>query len=169
MQTLLLAGTLFQAAGQVYSGITQSNQLKSQAKVIDAQADAKIALEKASAAEKTLDRLRQLRQTTGRILATSYDAGISVSSGTVGSLVNDSQYQYSRDQNIQDFNLNQSTSSIRSSADADISVLRARATNARVGGFLNAAGTLMNYGMNRQSVGNVPEQGNIPIPKRKPV
>lgn len=174
MEAMLIAGTLFQAVGQIQAGEAQAQQLKAQSEVSAAQSeaftaqaqtelastDASIALDKASAAERTIDRLRQLRQITGDLLTRGVAAGVSISSGSIGTQVSDSQREFAREQGIQDFNLRNDnlatltagenrSSNLKSQGAAlntQSNILRAQATNARIGGYMNAAGTLMNYG-----------------------
>lgn len=196
METLLIVGTLFQAVGEIRQGQAQAQQLKAQAEVSAAQSeafaaqaqtelastDASIAVDKASAAERTIDRLRQLRQITGDLLVKGAAAGISISSGSIGTQVSDSQREFAREQGIQDFNLRNSTaatlaagenrSSNLNSQSAALStqsnILRAQASNARVSGYLGAAGTLMNYGTGALNRGTVPSSGGGYDPSKAP-
>lgn len=185
MEVMMVTSMLFTMVGQIQQGQAQAKQMKAQAEVADAQADAytaqastelastdaQIAIEKASAAERTVDRLRNLREVTGELLVRGANAGISIGSGSIGTLVSDSQSQFGREQGIQGFNLKntssalqmageQQSSNLKSQSGAlstQSSLLRSQASNAKLSGYMNAAGTLMNYGYNTMQRGSVPE------------
>ena len=186
MEIMLAVGTLFKTVGEIRQGQSQEQQLKSASEVSAAQSsaftasaqadlastDAQIAVEKASAAERTVDRIRHLREITGDMLAKGVGAGVSISSGSIGTLIADTQGQFAREQGIQDFNLRNTETAIKSAGEnrfSDLtsksaalstqsSVQRIAGSNARTAGFVAAAGTLMNFGMDHQNRGSAPKE-----------
>lgn len=169
MEAMLIAGTLLQAYGQISAAESAAAQMKSQAQMVEAQTESSIALEKASAAEATLDRLRQLREITGELMTKGASAGIGFASGSIGTLIGDSQSQFAREQGIQDFNVRQSVSSKKASASYEVSALKAQASNTKFQGYMKAAGTLMNYGAGAYDRGVFASSSTLPSGTPKPV
>jgi len=159
MEAMLVAGTLVQAAGQIGQAQAQADALESQAAIREAQTEQRVALEKARAAEESVDRARQFRKSIGNNLARVSSSGIGLGSGSVGDVAEDSGAQFAREQGISNFNLGQRVSSARISSQADVNSLTARASNTRVGGYVRAAGTLMNAGQRHMNRGSVPSGG----------
>ncbi len=150
---VMAAMTLFQAIGQVQQGQQQKAALNADANFTVAQADARVALEKASASQEALDRARKLRQITGRMVTSAAGSGVALESGSIGSLINDSQGQYAREQDISAFNTDMKTRSISISAQSDAANMRAQGSNAARSGWMNALGTIGSFGMNAYDKG----------------
>lgn len=143
---VLAAATLFQAVGQINQASAQADAIEADAQVRLVETEQAVALEKASAAEAALDRARRLRQITGRAAAAASSVGVGVGSGTIGDLVEDSQSQFSREQGIEQFNVDQRTKSLQLSSQMDYNNLKHQASSTRTAGYFSALGTIGNFG-----------------------
>jgi len=159
MEAALVAGTLFQAYGQIQQGAAMADQYKAEADFKLAKGKSAAAQETAAAAERTVDRLRKLRQVRGGILVTGAGTGISTTSGVFDSLLNDSGGEFARDYDIDKYNTYNKASALRAGASSSAAILRAQASSSRLGGYMNAAGTLINYGSDAYNRGVFEKKG----------
>lgn len=175
-----------QVVGSISAGNAQADALNQQAEMYMKQAtvynkqievdrienDRRINMEKAATAQESLARTEKLRRIIGSTIAAGAKAGISTQYGTITALNEESQYNFSAEQAIAQGNSNQRITSLNLNAaineqnlanQAYGSVFNANQAYASAGqakfqGYVNAAGSLMSYGMNQHNRGSVPTQ-----------
>lgn len=185
MQAVMVIGTLIQVVGAIEAGNAQASALEQQAELYMKQATIynkqieveqienkrAVAVEKAATAQESLDRTKRLQRIIGSTISKAASAGISTQYGTTTALNEESMYESSieeaiaRDNSnnrIVSLNLNSATQQVNLANQAYGSVFQANqayssASQARTQGYMNAVGSLMNYGMSQYSRGPAPD------------
>lgn len=184
MEALLVVGTLFQVVGSIQAGNQQAQALNRQAEMYMKQASVynsqieleqiennrAVAIEKAAKANESLERTKRLQRIIGSTIASAASAGISTQYGTTTRLNEESMYESSIEEAIArdnsanriiSLNLNSATQQQNLANSAYGSVFQANeayksASQAKTKGFMDAAGSLMSYGMAQYGRGSTP-------------
>lgn len=188
MQALLIVGTIMQVAGSISAGNAQAKALTQQADMYVKQAQIytsqietdkienqrQVALEKAATAQESLARTAKLQRIIGSTIAAGAAAGISTQYGTITRLNEENEFQSAAeeaiarsnsDNRIVSLNLNSAIEIQNSANAAGGSIFQANQTYAQAGqakmqGYMNAASSLMSYGMGQMNRGSVPSGAN---------
>lgn len=187
MQALMVVGTLMQVVGSISAGEAQASALNQQAEMYMKQAslyntqieleqvenDRRVAQEKSATAQESLMRTQKLQRIIGATVAKGAAAGIGTQYGTITRLNEESMYEASVEEAIADdnsqnriisLNLNSAINQQNLSQQAYGSVFNANqmyasAGQARMQGYMNAASSLMSFGMNTANRGSAPTVG----------
>lgn len=189
MQALMVIGTIMQVVGSISAGYQQAAALEqqadmymkqaqiygAQAKIDEVENDRRIALEKQSAAQESLERTQRLRRIVGETTAAGAAAGIQVNYGTITSLNEYSSSQASIEDAIAEDNLNNRVISLNLNSainqqnlysQARGSVFQAgqlknEASQAISKGWMSGMGSLFNYSMDQYGRGTVPKSQSV--------
>lgn len=157
---------------KIIGAINQRNQLKtdaantrSQAELTRVEGERQAAVEKAATAKEGAERSRELQRVIGEITARGANNGFGVI-GSVGTKIEESQYEFGVEQGTRDFNLSQrltslyiGTSTKVNALEADANRLEGQATSALISGIGSAAGTIGDYYQRQENRGEVPNGG----------
>jgi hypothetical protein len=164
------AATGFQVIGALSQGRAQSSAYNQQAalaqenvKMSQVETGRRVAMEKASAAEASLQRTRELQRIMGATLVRGTQAGIStLGSNVINALAGSAGSLAAEDEGSARLNLNNRLASINLGATVDqmnsagaASSYRSQANMARMAGYTQAVGTLGSYAMRVQDRGGL--------------
>lgn len=163
--------TGFQAVGSIMQGNQQAAAYKYQAQVAEENAKLtqvetgrRVAMEKASAAEASLQRTRELQRIVGATLVRGGQAGVNTfGSNVINALAGSAGGLAAEDEASANLNLNNRLASINLNAAVDVmnskmaaASYKSQASMSRMSGYTQAIGTLGSYAMRQMDRGEVP-------------
>lgn len=165
----VFAATLFQAAGSVIDGAMTKGMYDQQAKILSKQMVAEqtnnsreIAVEKAAAANESLERTKKLQRIIASTTAAGAYAGLSTDMGLIRNVNENSSYEASIEESIArsnsaqrqtSLNLNSATNQLNLSSQ--ISQAKSSGKTAMLKGFMGAASSVGSFYQWKKGLGEV--------------